>query len=52
MRYTPEDDTQILRLKGQGLSWVEIAEWFPGHSAGAIEIGYYTGLKTKEERGV
>jgi hypothetical protein len=39
-RYTPADDATILRLKGQGLSWIEIAEQFPGRSAGAIEVRY------------
>ncbi len=44
-RYTPADDTKMLRLKGQGLSWTEIAEQFPGRSARAIEARYYTTLK-------
>ncbi|KAK4095998.1 hypothetical protein N658DRAFT_562717 [Parathielavia hyrcaniae] len=47
-RYTPADDARILRLKGQGLSWTEIAEQFPGRSAGAIEVRYYTRLKTAD----
>lgn len=48
-RYTPADDATILRLKGQGLSWIEIAEQFPGRSAGAIQLRYYTKLKREEE---
>ncbi|KAK4243485.1 hypothetical protein C7999DRAFT_44716 [Corynascus novoguineensis] len=47
-RYTPADDAKILRLKVQGLSWIEIAEQFPGRSAGAIEVRYHTKLKTAE----
>jgi hypothetical protein len=47
-RYTPADDATILRLKGQGLPWVEIAEQFPGRSAGAIQLRYHTKLKTVE----
>ncbi|KAK4151942.1 hypothetical protein C8A00DRAFT_35415 [Chaetomidium leptoderma] len=45
-RYTLADDAEILRLKGQGLPWTEIAEQFPGRSAGAIEVRYHTKLKT------
>jgi broad specificity phosphatase PhoE len=48
-RYTPADDAKILRLKGRGLSWIEIAEQFTGRSAGAIEVRYYTKLKREEE---
>jgi len=48
-RYTPADDAKILELKGQGLSWVKIAEQFPGRSAGAIQVRYQTKLKTTEE---
>ena len=44
------DDAKISRLKEQGLSWVAIAEQFPGRSPGAIEVRYHTKLKTKSSR--
>ncbi|KAK3897550.1 hypothetical protein C8A05DRAFT_19707 [Staphylotrichum tortipilum] len=48
-RYTPADDVKILQLKGQGLSWPDIAKEFPGRSAGAIRVRYQTKLKPAEE---
>ena len=47
-RYTLAHNVKILRLKGQGLSGIEIAEQLPGRSAGAIEVRYYTKLKTAD----
>lgn len=44
-RYLPEDDAKICHLKEQGLSWIAIAENFPGRSAGAIKVRYHTRLK-------
>ena len=45
-RYTPEDDIKSRQLKEQGLSWIAIAKHFPGRTAGAIEVRYYTKLRT------
>ena len=42
------DNAKILRLKGQGLSWIQIAEQFQGRSAGTIEVRYHTKLKTAD----
>ncbi len=38
----------MLQLKGQGLSWTEIAEQLPGRSAAAVEVRYHTKLKTAD----
>ncbi|KAK3694839.1 hypothetical protein B0T22DRAFT_437889 [Podospora appendiculata] len=50
-RYTPQDDAKICQLKDQGLSWLAIAEQFPGRSPGAIEQRYYTKLQTNPTHG-
>lgn len=47
-RYTLEDDAKIRQLKEQGLSWLAIAKHFPARTAGAIEVRYYTRLKTSD----
>ena len=47
-RYTPVDNAKIRQLKDQGLSWIAIAKYFPGRSAGAIEVRYHTKLKTAD----
>jgi hypothetical protein len=47
-RYTPEDDAKIRQLKEQGLSWLAIAQQFPGRTAGAIEVRYHTKLKAAD----
>ena len=49
-RYTPADDSKIRQLKEQGLSWIAIAEQFPGYSPRAIEVRYHTKLKTQPSR--
>ena len=45
-RYTPADNAKIRQLKEQGLSWIAIAEHFPGRSVGANKVRYHTKLKT------
>jgi hypothetical protein len=35
-RYTPADDAKTLRLQVQRLSWIEIAEQFPGTVPGLL----------------
>jgi len=51
VRYTIQDDAKICLLKGQGLSWLAIAQQLPGRSPGAIAVRYYTRLKTSPARG-
>ncbi|KAK4107340.1 hypothetical protein N656DRAFT_849473 [Canariomyces notabilis] len=43
-KYTTEDDAKIRLLRNQGLSWLEIAERFPGRTPKAIEVRYHTKL--------
>ncbi|KAK0702719.1 hypothetical protein B0H67DRAFT_650083 [Lasiosphaeris hirsuta] len=50
LRYTPQDDANIRQLRDQGLSWLTIAEQFPGRSPSAIEVRYHTKLKTTPSR--
>jgi hypothetical protein len=45
-RYTLEEDAEIRQLKEKGLSWAEIAKYFPGRTPRAIEVRYHTKLKT------
>jgi hypothetical protein len=46
-RYTPAEDAEILRLKREGLSVIQIAKHFPMRSAGAIGVRYHK-LKTAD----
>lgn len=47
-RYTSEDDMTIRRLRWQLLSWPDIAKHFPGRTARAIAVRYYTKLKAAD----
>ncbi|KAH7364881.1 hypothetical protein BKA65DRAFT_145706 [Rhexocercosporidium sp. MPI-PUGE-AT-0058] len=44
-RFSSEDDTLLLQLKGKGLSWDEISDHFPGRSKGTLQVHYSTKLK-------
>lgn len=46
-RFTKEDDERIIDLKSRALSWNQIAEHFPGRSAGSLQVHYCTKLRRK-----
>lgn len=46
--FTPADDELLVNLKEYGsLTWKEIAERFPGRSAGTLQVRYCTKLKAR-----
>lgn len=47
-RFTREDDEKIVELKGRGLSWKQIAGYFPGRSAGSLQVHFCTKLRRRE----
>lgn len=48
LKFTREDDTLLVRLKEtKNLTWKQIAEFFPGRSAGTLQVRYCTKLKAK-----
>jgi hypothetical protein len=48
-RFSSEDDELLLQLKGEGLSWDEISDYFPGRSKGTLQVHYSTKLKPRSE---
>ncbi|KAH6664047.1 serine/threonine-protein kinase [Halenospora varia] len=48
-RFSSEDDELLLQLKGEGLSWDEISDRFPGRSKGTLQVHYSTKLKPRSE---
>jgi Myb-like DNA-binding domain len=48
LKFTPEDDTLLVDLKeNKSCTWKQIAEFFPGRSAGTLQVRYCTKLKSK-----
>jgi hypothetical protein len=48
LKFTREDDALLVRLKeSKNLTWKQIAEFFPGRSAGTLQVRYCTKLKAK-----
>lgn len=48
LKFTREDDALLVRLKEtKNLTWKQIAEFFPGRSAGTLQVRYCTKLKAK-----
>lgn len=47
-RFTKDDDEKIVELKRRCLSWTQIAEHFPGRSAGSLQVHYCTKLRRKD----
>jgi hypothetical protein len=48
LKFTREDDALLVRLKeAKNLTWKQIAEFFPGRSAGTLQVRYCTKLKAK-----
>lgn len=50
-RFAPEDDELLKSLKEQHqeLSWLQIADFFPGRKAGTLQVRYCTKLKTRDD---
>ena len=48
-RFSPQEDTLLLQLKGEGLSWDEISDHFPERSKGTLQVHYSTKLKPRSE---
>lgn len=48
-RFSSEDDSLLLQLKGEGLSWDEISDRFPERSKGTLQVHYSTKLKRRSE---
>jgi hypothetical protein len=46
-RFSPKDDELLLQLKGEGLSWDEISEYFPERSKGTLQVHFSTKLKPR-----
>ncbi|KAI9769197.1 MAG: hypothetical protein M1840_004326 [Geoglossum simile] len=47
-RFTTEDDQRLVDLKeNKSMSWKQIAEFFPGRSAGSLQVRYCTKLRAK-----
>ncbi|KAH6672626.1 hypothetical protein B0J14DRAFT_78188 [Halenospora varia] len=49
-RFSSQEDTLLLQLKGEGLSWDEISDHFPERSKGALQVHYSTKLKPCPEK--
>jgi hypothetical protein len=48
LKFTPEDDKLVIDLKeSKDLTWKQIAEFFPGRSAGTLQVRYCTKLKAR-----
>ena len=48
LKFTPKDDALLLELKQtKNLTWTQIAEFFPGRSAGTLQVRYCTKLKAR-----
>ena len=48
LKFTPEDDALLVNLKEErGLTWKQIAEFFPGRTSGTLQVRYCTKLKAK-----
>lgn len=49
VKFSDEDNALLLKLKGEGLSWKEIAENFPERSKGTLQVHYGTKLKPRSD---
>jgi hypothetical protein len=49
-RFSSQEDTLLLQLKGDGLSWDEISDHFPERSKGTLQVHYSTKLKPCPEK--
>lgn len=48
LKFTREDDALLIRLKEtKNLTWKQISDFFPGRSAGTLQVRYCTKLKAK-----
>ncbi|KAI5247482.1 hypothetical protein E4T47_06412 [Aureobasidium subglaciale] len=48
LKFTREDDALLVRLKEtKNITWKQISEFFPGRSAGTLQVRYCTKLKAK-----
>ncbi|KAF1952411.1 MYB DNA-binding domain protein, partial [Byssothecium circinans] len=48
LEYTAEDDQLLMNLKEKkNLSWMHIADFFPGRSLGSLQLRYSTKLEAK-----
>lgn len=48
-KFTPADDRLLVELKEiKGLTWKQIAEFFPGRTSGTLQVRYCTRLKVKD----
>jgi hypothetical protein len=48
LKFTREDDALLVRLKeSKNLTWKQISDFFPGRSAGTLQVRYCTKLKAK-----
>lgn len=48
LKFTAEDDHLLIELKEhKNLTWKQIADFFPGRSAGTLQVRYCTKLKVK-----
>ena len=46
--YTSDENAHLVRLKErEGMSWAEIAEYFPGRSSSSLQVHYSTKLRQK-----
>jgi hypothetical protein len=48
-RFTIEEDDLLVQLKGDGLSWDEISDYFPHRSKGTLQVHYSTTLKRRSK---
>jgi len=49
LKFTQEDDALLVELKEtKCLTWMQIADFFPGRSSGTLQVRYCTKLKSKE----
>ena len=50
--YTSDENAHLVRLKErEGMSWAEIAEYFPGRSSSSLQVHYSTKLRQKAKIG-
>lgn len=46
--YTSDENTRLVRLKErEGMSWAEIAEYFPGRNSSSLQVHFSTKLRQK-----
>lgn len=48
-KWTPEEDSLIIELRGQGMKWVDISERVPGRSDISCRLRYQNYLERRAE---